>query len=75
MLIALFLAAVLIGFVALAYLDVAGPVWAGAIVVALAVIAACTEVPLVLSSDTLAVPVISSTDALVTRAIEFANRN
>jgi len=40
-----------------------------------AVIAACTEVPLVLSSDTLAVPVISSTDALVTRAIEFANRN
>ena len=40
-----------------------------------AVIAACTEVPLVLSSDTLAAPVISSTDALVARAIEFANRN
>jgi len=37
-----------------------------------AVIAACTEVPLVLSSDTLAVPVISSTDALVARAVAFA---
>ena len=37
-----------------------------------AVIAACTEVPLVLSPDTLAIPIISSTDALVARAIAFA---
>lgn len=37
-----------------------------------AIVAACTEVPLVLSSDTLAVPVISSTDALVERAIAYA---
>jgi aspartate racemase len=37
-----------------------------------AVIAACTEVPLALSPDTLAVPIISSTDALVARAIAFA---
>jgi aspartate racemase len=37
-----------------------------------AVIAACTEVPLVLPPDTLAVPVISSTDALVARAVRFA---
>ncbi len=39
------------------------------------VIAACTEVPLVLSSDTLAIPIISSTDALVARAVEFARPN
>lgn len=37
-----------------------------------AIVAACTEVPLVLSSDTLAIPIISSTDALVARAIAFA---
>jgi aspartate racemase len=37
-----------------------------------AVIAACTEVPLVLSPDTLAIPIISSTDALVARAVAFA---
>ncbi|MGH6950470.1 MAG: aspartate/glutamate racemase family protein, partial [Vitreimonas sp.] len=37
-----------------------------------AVVAACTEVPLVLSPDTLAAPVVSSTDALVARAVEFA---
>lgn len=37
-----------------------------------AVIAACTEVPLVLDSDALATPVISSTDALVARAVAFA---
>jgi aspartate racemase len=37
-----------------------------------AIVAACTEVPLVLSSDALAIPVISSTDALVARAIAFA---
>lgn len=37
-----------------------------------AVIAACTEVPLVLSSDALATPVISSTDALVARIVAFA---
>jgi len=37
-----------------------------------AIIAACTEVPLVLSADALAVPVINSTDALVARAIAFA---
>lgn len=40
-----------------------------------AIVAACTEVPLVLSPDTLAVPVINSTDALVTRAIAYAKRN
>lgn len=40
-----------------------------------AVIAACTEVPLVLSPDTLAAPVISSTDALVARAVKFARGN
>lgn len=40
-----------------------------------AVIAACTEVPLVLSPDTLAIPIISSTDALVARAVEFARGN
>jgi aspartate racemase len=37
-----------------------------------AIVAACTEVPLVLSSDALAIPVISSTDALVARTIAFA---
>lgn len=37
-----------------------------------AIIAACTEVPLVLSSDALAIPVINSTDALVARAIAYA---
>lgn len=40
-----------------------------------AIVAACTEVPLVLSPDTLAIPVISSTDALVSRAIAFATGN
>jgi aspartate racemase len=40
-----------------------------------AIVAACTEVPLVLSSDTLAIPVINSTDALVSRAIAFAKGN
>lgn len=40
-----------------------------------AVVAACTEVPLVLSSDTLATPVVSSTDALAARAVEFARGN
>lgn len=39
------------------------------------VIAACTEVPLVLASDALAVPLISSTDALVARAVAFAQEN
>ena len=38
-----------------------------------AVVAACTEVPLVLDADTLATPVINSTDALVARAIAFAS--
>ncbi len=38
-----------------------------------AVIAACTEVPLVLDADALATPVINSTDALVARAIAFAS--
>jgi aspartate racemase len=38
-----------------------------------AIVAACTEVPLVLSSDALAIPVISSTDALVARAITYAS--
>ncbi len=37
-----------------------------------AVIAACTEVPLVLNADALAVPVINSTDALVARAVAYA---
>jgi aspartate racemase len=37
-----------------------------------AVVAACTEVPLVLNADALAVPVISSTDALVARVVAFA---
>jgi aspartate racemase len=37
-----------------------------------AIVAACTEVPLVLSSDALAIPVINSTDALVVRAIAHA---
>lgn len=40
-----------------------------------AIVAACTEVPLVLSSDTLAIPVINSTDALVARAVAFAKGN
>lgn len=40
-----------------------------------AIIAACTEVPLVLASDALAVPLINSTDALVSRAIAFAKGN
>lgn len=39
-----------------------------------AVIAACTEVPLVLSADALAIPLISSTDALVERVVAFAIR-
>lgn len=38
-----------------------------------AVVAACTEVPLVLDADALATPVINSTDALVARAIAFAS--
>lgn len=37
-----------------------------------AVVAACTEVPLVLNADILATPVINSTDALATRAVAFA---
>ncbi|MGD9815898.1 MAG: aspartate/glutamate racemase family protein [Hyphomonadaceae bacterium] len=37
-----------------------------------AVVAACTEVPLVLDASALAVPVISSTDALVARAVAYA---
>lgn len=37
-----------------------------------AIVAACTEVPLVLSSDALAIPVINSTDALVARAVAYA---
>jgi aspartate racemase len=37
-----------------------------------AVVAACTEVPLLLDADTLAVPLINSTDALVARTIAFA---
>lgn len=40
-----------------------------------AVVAACTEVPLVLDADTLATPVINSTDALVARAIAFASES
>lgn len=40
-----------------------------------AIVAACTEVPLVLSADALAVPVINSTDALVSRAIAYARGN
>lgn len=40
-----------------------------------AIIAACTEVPLVLSADALAVALISSTDELVSRVIAFAQRN
>lgn len=40
-----------------------------------AIVAACTEVPIVLSSEALAVPVINSTDALVSRAIAYAKRN
>ena len=40
-----------------------------------AIVAACTEVPLVLSWDTLAIPIISSTDALVSGAIAFARGN
>lgn len=40
-----------------------------------AIVAACTEVPLVLNSDDLAVPLINSTDALVARAISFATGN
>jgi len=37
-----------------------------------AVVAACTEVPLVLDADALATPVINSTSALVARAVAFA---
>lgn len=40
-----------------------------------AIVAACTEVPLVLNADELAVPLINSTDALVARAILYAKRN
>lgn len=40
-----------------------------------AIIAACTEVPLVLDADVLAVPLISSTDALVARAVAYAVGN
>jgi aspartate racemase len=36
------------------------------------VVAACTEVPLVLGGDVLAAPLISSTDALVARVVGFA---
>lgn len=37
-----------------------------------AIVAACTEVPLVLDADALAVPLVNSTDALVARTIAFA---
>lgn len=37
-----------------------------------AIVAACTEVPLVLEADELAVPLVNSTDALVSRTIAFA---
>jgi aspartate racemase len=40
-----------------------------------AIVAACTEVPLVLDADVLAVPLISSTDALVARAVAYARPN
>lgn len=40
-----------------------------------AIIAACTEVPLVLAPDAVAVPLINSTDALVSRTIAFASGN
>jgi aspartate racemase len=40
-----------------------------------AIVAACTEVPLVLSPDTLGIPIINSTDALVSRAIAFATES
>ena len=40
-----------------------------------AVVAACTEVPLVLDADVLAVPLINSTDALVSRVIGVAMGN
>ncbi len=40
-----------------------------------AIVAACTEVPLVLDADELAVPLINSNDALVARAISFATGN
>jgi aspartate racemase len=40
-----------------------------------AVVAACTEVPLVLSSDVHAVPIINSTDALVSHAKLFERGN
>ena len=36
------------------------------------VVAACTEVPLVLGGEVLAVPLINSTDALVARVVRFA---
>lgn len=39
------------------------------------VIAACTEVPLVLSSDALAAPLIDSSDALVRRVVAFAQES
>jgi len=39
-----------------------------------AIVAACTEVPLVLDGDVLAVPLISSTDALVARAVAYARK-
>lgn len=37
-----------------------------------AVVAACTEVPLLLDADVLAVPLINSTDALVARVLAYA---
>jgi aspartate racemase len=37
-----------------------------------AIVAACTEVPLVLDADVLAIPLISSTDALVARTVAYA---
>lgn len=40
-----------------------------------AIIAACTEVPLVLDADSLATPLISSTDALVARTVAYALGN
>lgn len=40
-----------------------------------AIVAACTEAPLVLSPGTLAIPIINSTDALASRAVVFATES
>ena len=39
-----------------------------------AIVAACTEVPLVLDADALAVPLVSSTEALAARAVAYARQ-